>query len=532
MLRVIPTPTWANDILMQLETVRFLRMDKGGIHAVTPELHKRLWTEARLAFAKIPGQSAHRWDVLVGLPTEEDITRALEYRPRSSMRYPGEEIYPTSGWIGTYLRWCQDGEVPLCYHFWAAVVAMSAACHRNVFMDRGSFYLYPCHSVFFVGPSGLRKTQAITTANSVIEAMNRQISQEWRENIRTQPHVLYDTDPRIRQMPHDASFLAIIKTLKGPRTVMVEDDPLTLDQDLDSCAILALEELGTLLSKDGFAVNKSIDTLIALSDAPSTYRYHTERQGPLELRNVALCLVAGTTPNWIRENLTTKMFLGGLASRILFIYRQNAGGRVYDTPEPLDPVAREELARWLAQVAGLTKTPMRLSPEARVRLKEWYAINHRHVEGEGVDEKLCGYYRRKDGHVLRLAMILALSNNELPEISLQRFEEALALLNFEETTMLDCFSEVGRHPDAPVLNVILNVVRRTEPISHSDLMRRTHHLEGVGRRFRELVESLVAMQRLDKFTINGSRSTYYRVAQDRMTPIEEATPQDLGTPEG
>ena len=536
MIDVVRSPQWATDITLQLGTVTTLRLGIDGGKPIPQEVWNRLNAECRLAFARIPHQTAHRWDRLLVLTNDEDVIRALKWEPRNSVRYLGEEVYPTDGWIGTYLRWVQEGEVPLGFHFWSAVAAIGASCHRNVFMDRGSFYLYPAHSVLFVGPPGVRKTQAVSTAMGVIGVVNRQLSREWANQLRNRPAELYTTDPRINILPNDASFLSILKQLQGNTGVTVEGDPLVLTMDQDSCGIMGLDELGTLLSKDGFAVGKTIDTLIALCDAPQQYRYHTEKQGDLTLNNVALSFLAATTPHWMRENLTTRMFLGGFSSRILFVYRLDSGGRVYPAPAPLDPVAREDLAGWLARLCRRGKTPMELTPDATARFNQWYVENHAIVDGRDLDERLGGYYRRKDGHLLRLAMVLALSYDEAPWVTRERLEQALVLLNFEEVTMLECFGEVGRHPDAPTLNILLGVLRKHQgELVYSDWMRKCHHYEGVGKRFPELVATLVAMNKVVQVVPTGkvraNSAKVYRVvaeSEDGMPQSLPVTPVDLG----
>lgn len=519
------SPDWCHDPSQQLDVVRLVRLLEGSEACpVTVDVMAQLTREARLAFAKLPGQSAARFDTIVKLPSEEDVARALAYQPRSSSRYPGEEVYPTDGWLGEYLRWCQEGEVPLGWHFWAGVAALSAACHRHIFMDRGSFFLYPVHSIFLTGPSGLRKTQALDTALAVIEAANRQISEEWKHDLRTRFSVMQDFDPRIRLLPNDANFLSLLLTLKGQTTAPLGDESVNFPTELDSCGLLALGELGTFLSKDGFAVGKTIDTLISLCDAPRQYRYTTVRQGSLILNNVALTVLACTTPHWLRENMTARMFLGGLASRILFIHRSSAGGRCYSTPASLDPVARETLGAWLALLGRRPKTPMRLSPDADRRFDEWYRDNHTRLDSGTLDERLGGYFRRKDGHVLRLAMILALTYEETREVSLERFEQALRIIDHEETPMLECFAEVARHPDAPLIHLIVQHVRRVGMIQHSDLLRRCHHFEGIGKRFPELLDMAIAMRYIVKAPPSeGRRGVWYM-------PLFEAGPGTPGTP--
>lgn len=517
LLKHIDTPEWRADPVAQLGVIRLMR---GPTFTVMPgEVQRRLPLDAKLSFSKIPGQNAERWDAILRLAGDEDIYRALQYVPLPDRRQPSEKIYPTTGWLGTYLRWAQEGEVPLGMHFWSAVSLLGAACKRNVFMDRGSFFLYPAHGVLLVGHSGLRKTQALTALKQVLTSTNRLADKWWQHQTSRPPQEVpffFDKDPRLNLLPNDVNFLGLLKKLRGGIEAKFEDSIVRLSKVQDSCGLLCLGELGSMLSKDGFSIGKTIDTLIEMLDAPDYYHYSSEKQGEVKLENVALSLVAATTPNWIQGNLTQRMSVGGFTSRLLFIYRANDDGREYAEPMPLDPLGRDALAETLLEVSLMDKMPLRLTLEAREWFLSWYHLNKAKSDSPTVDPRVQGYFRRKDGHLLRLAMVLSISEMGPRVVDLSHLQLAAAILDHEELGMLDCFLASARHPDSPLLEMIYAAIEAAGPagVGHSALMRRFYHHEGVGRRFGELVMMLMAMGRVEKVTNPHGRALVYRAVQE------------------
>jgi hypothetical protein len=516
LLKHIDTPEWRADPVAQLGVIRLMR---GPTFNVLPgEVQRRLPTDARISFSKIEGQNAARWDAILRLHGDEDIYRALQYVPLPDRRQPSELVYPKTGWLGTYLRWAQEGEVPLGMHFWAAVSLLGAACKRNVFMDRGSFFLYPAHGILLVGHSGLRKTQALTALKQVLSAANRFGDRWWRSQMDRPPAEVpfyFTRDPRLNLLPNDVNFLGLLKKLRGNIEVKYDDKVVRLSEVPDSCGMLCLGELGSMLSKDGFSIGKTIDTLIEMLDAPDYYHYSSEKQGEVKLENVALSLVAATTPNWIQGNLTQRMSVGGFTSRLLFIYRANDDGREYAEPMPLDPLGRDALGETLLNIAQLEKTPLRLTVEAREWFLAWYHLNKVKADSPSVDPRVQGYFRRKDGHLLRLAMVLSISELGPKVVGLDHLKLASAILDHEETGMLECFMASAKHPDSPLLEMIFAAIDAAGPggVGHSALMRRFYHQEGIGRRFGELVMMLIAMGRVEKVPNPLGRALVYRAVQ-------------------
>jgi hypothetical protein len=208
------------------------------------------------------------------------------------------------------------------------------------------------------------------------------------------------------------------------------------------------------------------------------------------------------------------MSVGGFTSRLLFIYRANDDGREYAEPLPLDPLGRDALAETLLEVSLMDKTPLRLTLEAREWFLTWYHFNKVKADSPSVDPRVQGYFRRKDGHLLRLAMILSISEMGPKVVELSHLKLAAEILDHEEMGMLDCFLASSRHPDSNLLDMLYAAVESGGKVGHSALMRRFYHQEGIGRRFPELMMTLITMGRIRKADNPNGRALVYEVVSE------------------
>ncbi len=119
---------------------------------------------------------------MASLPKDEDVQRALLWNPELRKGFkndPGEEIYPTTGWIGDYLEYAKYNHVPTAMHFWVAISVLGCACKRNFYIDRGTFRIYPSHQyILLTGKKAVGKSAALEVGADMIARVNRQLDEE------------------------------------------------------------------------------------------------------------------------------------------------------------------------------------------------------------------------------------------------------------------------------------------------------------------------------------------------------------------
>ena len=439
------------------------------------------------------GITEDRTAVLIRLPTQER-RRALRAQPITLDRKPGEELYPVDGWLGQYLLYCQESEAPLGFQFWSAIALLSAVARRNLYWDRGNYFLYLNHYLVLLGRSGLRKSTAIKTAVDMVEATNHTLhmlgaaDELFVSPQRVTPEKLMEILTARRG--YDAS-----KLLQGEKVV----------RQRDAVGLIVSDELVTLLGRSVKGSDRMIHFLTDIYGGARRYEAATVTHGDRILMNVALSCLFASTEEWIRMAVTEDLFTGGFMARVVTVHRTEKT-RVFPQAVPLDPCLRQVLADALVPWAQLSH-PLELvrTPEADEWFQKWY---HDAQRQSVADPKMQGYAERRDDHLHKLAGALRLSqmisegppgNQDSVDVTLEDFHLALTILEDEEQRYPEAFAEIGSSDDNRDAEKVMFIVRQWvethgEPIPQHQLLRRSRFHS---RRLRYLVEGLVAEQRLE-----------------------------------
>src|SRR5574343_442149 len=222
--------------------------------------------------------------------------------------------YPTTGWLGEYLRYTNIQESPTGFHFWTGVVLIASALRRNVFLPRGRIPVFPNHYVILVAPQGrARKSTCISMGRQLVEQVQA-----------------------IRVLAETSSPEAIVRDLQLQRE----------GEEYRECSgLLVSSELAVFLGGQDY--NRSLLKLItALYDCPAKHR-DSKMRGNTYLENVCLNWLGGTTQEWLSHAATEDDFRGGFSGRVIFIVREDTD-RERPEPDQPDVNLREELTECLA----------------------------------------------------------------------------------------------------------------------------------------------------------------------------------------
>jgi len=364
----IRTDGWRSSITAQAKTLQFI-LDHGKhyppdqIDSLKGEVARRL------------AVTADRFSQLLRLDTLDDITQALRHQPTEPLRLGDEEVYPKGGWIGEYLLWSQGSEVPLAWHFWTAVALIGGACRRNLFVPMGNHTIYPNHYALFIGPTGMRKSTAIKTGRRVVDQMNTILDE------RDAPR-----DLRMKVIPDKITPERFLEMMKSE---LVSDG--TKVRRTDSVAMICPDELTVLLGKSAFHSDVFIHLLTNLYDCPEVFNTSTITRKDESLHNVAITFLAGSTADWIRTSVTEDIFGGGFMGRCVFVFRERSGRR-FPRPDPLDPIARNQLAEALLPLVTADRQEMVVQGMAWDYYDPWYNELKDRIESGDVEDNLRGFW--------------------------------------------------------------------------------------------------------------------------------------------
>lgn len=197
-------------------------------------------------------------------------------------------------WIAAYTAYITPAsESPICYNFWSAATAVSAALKRNVFVGRGSYKLYPNLYTILVGRPGIGKGSAINPVVSIIN--EAKICNILSDRV-TIEYVL----ERMAQ-----GWSAIHRFGSGGMTM-----------GTDHSAILISPEISVFIS----ASQNTLPILADLWDArEGEFVYGTRHKGEFRIKDPCVCLLGGSTQEWLISSVPANAVGGGFTRRVNFV---------------------------------------------------------------------------------------------------------------------------------------------------------------------------------------------------------------------
>jgi len=377
------------------------------------------------------------------------------------------------------MRFTEKTESPTIYHLWIATGVVGAAMARNIYIDMGHFKIFPNNYVILcAGSAKCRKSVAIEIGMKLLDTTGRRILSE-----KITPEML------IKQ-------LGRIATEGQGANQHVFSVPLVVYSD----------ELGIFMSNAAQQSGMPL-LLTRLYTCPDKFEYMTKGSGSDRLREPCLNLFAGTTPDWLQDHVGPDVFSEGFIGRTLFIY----------SDEPRPPIAfpvvtKEERKLWdlmVEQLRGISeiKGVVQLTEEARDYYTHWYT--HREIDDAALS--MSGFYEREHVHVLKIAMIYAVSAGDALTVSQPHVEAAIIAMRHITQTMSVALLGAGYDLSVRHVAVLEKALQeRTIPMSYIELYKRVYK-----RMTREMYDSALAalvdagrIQRLVK-SVNGKPVDFY-----------------------
>ncbi len=353
-----------------------------------------------------------------------------------------------NGFLEDYLTFTNAQESPEDFHLWTAFGLIASALGRNISISRGYFHLFPNLYIVLVAESAaLHKSTALNMGMKLLkEALPEKST--FSQKVTTEALI---------------NFLAEQTKKVG-----------------HSVATIAASEFSVFFGKSHVDPTL-IQTLTDLYDSPAYWSYKTIMRGLEECQNVAITMLAGTTPDWIKSSLPEDSIGGGFTSRLLMVNRTESEKQKNPFPEmsPEAIKARENCVHDLKTMAELVGELV-LTPEAREFYIRWYDIHDLNKAPVGMR----GYYGRKGDYLLKLAGIISISKNNDLRITKADLEQALFLLNDNEDYMADIMRTMAQTDEGKRVDRVRTVLRRNniargtgyvKGCTHSSLMQQVSH---------------------------------------------------------
>ena len=376
----------------------------------------------------------------------------------------------STSFLHNFLTLCEGSEIPPRFALWCGISTLGAALGRRVYLDKGTYTLFPNFCIVLIASSGqFRKTTSINAAKSILELSEININ-------------------RISQkITAEALFKSMAESSK---------------QIGWSEGYVVASELRNFINPR--AIEGHLDTVLCeMLDCDKEISYDTIGRGKLTVSNACLNVLAASTAESARSALTEQAIKGGLASRMLFVYESRLPPGVYMqklTDEK--QVLKDSLADYLTGI-GFLEGEYSMTPEAF----EWGRVNYlKNREGHpfSKDDLLGGYASRRHDHIARLAIILSASEDTSRKIEVRHMKGAEDMLFDLEEFLPMVMRLVTSSVSGTVIQQILETVRskRDRQISYPDLAQIYSHKVG----FATFQDAILMLQMSNQLTLtdNGS----------------------------
>lgn len=325
-------------------------------------------------------------------------------------------------WLKSYIDYTKYMEAPDHYHLWAGIAAIAGALQRKCYIDQAYFRWSPNFYIILVGPSGV-----VTKSTAMHSSMD-----------------LLKEVSSIFFGPNTMTWQALLPELNRAQ---IEVSDSNGDFETQSCLTFASSEFGTLLDpSDGGMLNILVDLWDGKTDA---FRKLTVGMGEELAINPWLHIFACTTPTWIAANMPRSIIGGGFTSRCVFVYADRKR-RLVAYPKKLAKELEGLEHFWklkaslihdlemMAQISG----EYELTPEAEVLGEAWYEDMYYNPPRVLMLESFDGYLSRRQGHVHKLAMVLAAAETDELKITESHLTKAIQFMGAIENDMPKVFQNI------------------------------------------------------------------------------------------
>lgn len=351
-------------------------------------------------------------------------------------------IFPAGGWLGEFVYdYGRVIESPDSFLFWSGVCVLSACIRTKLFVKFGTRRLFPNFYVILVARSGAaRKGAPIKAAE---------------EFARTLPGINLLDRTTTERLPHDLSF-----TMQNVGGAMQK-------VPCDAQGFLCAEELVAFLDDQSYN-SGVIKFLTEWWDCPTSKGIRSFKHGIVQLKNICVILLGGTTPDWLQSALSHLVMGGGMLSRTVFVNEERTLKRISWPGEP-DDNCKQRLVQQLNAIDAM-QGEFVVTDDALAWTDVWYQGFRNYLEA---NESEAAAIERKQIHMIKLAMILAVSEGLPHEITPALLERAKNIMDEQEKGLPELARSLIATPlGREHLRVLDHIRKAGGTIRHSDLLRK------------------------------------------------------------
>lgn len=376
-------------------------------------------------------------------------------------------------WVDTYIEYTRNQESPTAFHEWTSMCLLASVVGRNIWIPRIKYTIFPNIFVILVaGSAKCKKSTSIKIGEKILKSIS-------------EPPMIF---------AQRVTTEALIEALEENKI------------EGSSSGIIIADELSVFMGI-GSRESGIIPMLTTLYDSPEEWTYHTRSRGKEILKNVTLTILAGTTKVWLKSAVPVDAVAGGFASRIIFVYQELPNRPILFYNETSEEIEiRRQLIHDLSLIRKEVKGVLSFSPEAKKVAQTWYEEEWFKVR----DEKVDGYFSRKHDTMFKVAALLSISESSTRVIEAHHIKRALGMMAENEVFMESIISSVMSSAVGDTTEKILEVIRRTGKISHSDLLKRSWRIADA-QTISLMLRTLIEGNEIEEIVSSDNRTRIYKI---------------------
>jgi len=367
-------------------------------------------------------------------------------------------------WLKEYEYYTGGHEVPSLYHKWVGLGLIACVLKQNIWLDMGTFKLYPNLFIIVVDEAAAGKSHAIEKFG--LDLLRKADSKDASNN------KLYIYNQRI-------TSAAMIKSMSQ----------LYKDKG-EHCVTVVAEELGFFTDMSGDNMNIS-NTLIKTFDNGDLASETIARS--LDFTpNAQLNIIGGTTPGSLKDSVGKKFLETGALSRMIFIHSEDLSEPM---PFPRPPSGNKMRKEYLADDLNefkLLRGAFSWSKGAIEHYEGWYRQTYKDLEAR--KDKLL--VKRIASKMLKIAMVLSVARKHNLVLELSDIIDAVAMRNEALNNYAYIDNKLMMNEWGDKIESLLTIIKANKRIKHSDLLRRCHHYMPL-LEFKNGIETLHDAERID-----------------------------------
>lgn len=375
-------------------------------------------------------------------------------------------------------------EAPHAFNVWAAISVISAALKKRVYLNRGTFKIYPNQYIVLISPPGVGKGTAMHPAHAFAKGTNPKLVNYMSDRI---------TAPKI-----------IENLAKGFPSVSVGQGGQLVTGNEASCCLMATE-LSTLLGSSDWMTSFLCDAWDR-----GEFEYDTKNKGTNIVKDMCVSLMGACVPDFIRSinRDNGSAINGGFTARTIFVFAAEKSQSI-PWPEGWDakPATKKLYADLEYDLLEITKLhgEFTWTNTARILFERHYNT----IKTLDSDTDVVRHFKaRQSTHVCKVAMVLSAASGDSLCIDDYHINTAISLVTQVRDTLDVTFRGVGESPIAEATARVQSYMERKGVATWSEILK-DNHRHVTSEDLTRVIYTLTAIGIITEATVGGKR--VYRI---------------------